>query len=928
MVMRKITAIFFCFISIGLFAQGPHKKALSIEDFEKWNTLKNYSISNDGKIVAFEQSPQQGDGMLVVVSEKKQTDTIPRGYNAQFGPENDFLAFHIKQPESTIRKAKRAKTKKEDMPGDSLGIWTFNSGNIVKFSRLKSFQVPEENAKWIAFSLEPEPASKDSASNQPKEKQKQKDVEDLVLFRVATSDTMMFRNVSEWFYARKGAAIYFNRQVKDSTDTFSSLYSFDTSSGEVTQLFNAKGWVKKITAGETGEEYAFLFSQDTIKEKVYSLYLGEPDKSPEMKLDRYSRGIPVGWSPSENGNMYFSEDGTKLFFGTAESPEPAEKDTLLEDEKPKLDIWNWQDLKLQPQQKVELEKEKKRTYLAVYHLELGRFIQLADLQVRNITTIQKGNGEIALGYNEQPYLRETSWTGKQCRDYYVVDIQSGIKREIVDKKSFVRISPQGKYVLWYEPSDSSYYARSTDINNLEAVPLTKMIPVSFFDERNDKPTDPNPYGIAGWSEDDRFVYIYDRYDIWKIDPSGERVPANITKAFGRRNETRFRYVSLDPDLKYIPSNETVLLNAFDERTMSNGFFSVRFNAVKEPDLLTMERVHFANVRKAKKAEKLIWTKESARIFPDVWTSDLDFDHARKISDANPQQEQYIWPKVQIVEWLSFSGEKLKGLLYLPENLDFAKKYPLIVYFYERNTENIHRHQHPAPSRSVINKTFYTSNDYIVFVPDITYKTGYPGQSAYDAIVSGTQYLVNSFPYINEKKMALQGQSWGGYQTAYLITKTNLYAAAMAGAPVSNMTSAYGGIRWQSGMSRMFQYEQSQSRIGGTLWEKPLHYIENSPLFFAPDIKTPLLMMHNDNDGAVPWYQGIELFVALRRLDKPVWMLTYNNEPHNLKATSWGNRIDLSKRMYGFFNHYLKGHPAPAWMEKGIPALEKGEDLGY
>jgi dipeptidyl aminopeptidase/acylaminoacyl peptidase len=217
---------------------------------------------------------------------------------------------------------------------------------------------------------------------------------------------------------------------------------------------------------------------------------------------------------------------------------------------------------------------------------------------------------------------------------------------------------------------------------------------------------------------------------------------------------------------------------------------------------------------------------------------------------------------------------------------------------------------------------------VVFVPDITYKVGYPGQSAYNAIVSGTQYLVNTFPYIDEERMGLQGQSWGGYQVAYLITQTDLYAAAMAGAPVSNMTSAYGGIRWETGHSRMFQYEQTQSRIGGTLWEKPLHYIENSPLFYAPKVNTPLLMMHNDDDGAVPWYQGIEYFLALRRLDKPVWMLSYNGEPHNLNASSWANRVDLSKRMFQFFNHYLKGKPMPEWMEKGVPATEKGDNLGY
>ena len=342
----------------------------------------------------------------------------------------------------------------------------------------------------------------------------------------------------------------------------------------------------------------------------------------------------------------------------------------------------------------------------------------------------------------------------------------------------------------------------------------------------------------------------------------------------------------------------------------------------------MGKYRFENVQKAKNANQLIYTKENVTDYPDIWSSNINFGQNKKISDADPQQNEYVWPKVELVQWKSFSGKMLKGLLYAPDNLDLNKKYPMIVYYYERNSENLYQYQIPAPSRSTINKTFYSSNDYLVFVPDITYKIGYPGQSAYNAIVSGTQYLVDHYDYIDGNNIGLQGQSWGGYETAYVITQTDIYKAAMAGAPVSNMTSAYGGIRWESGLSRMFQYEHTQSRIGGTLWEKPLNYIENSPLFYAPKINTPLLIMHNDNDGAVPWYQGIELFVALRRLDKPVWMLSYNGEPHNLKALSWADRMDLSKRMFQFFNHYLKGKSMPEWMYKGIPATEKGKNLGY
>lgn len=922
--MKFTVVVLFIFYYLGLSAQIPNKKSLDIEDFAGWKTISNSIISNDGDYIAFELNPQKGDRNLII-NHNNHYDTIPRGQNAAFGPDNNFIVFKIEQPEDTIRQAKLDKVKKDKMPKDSLGIYIFRHNQFFKFPQLKTFEIPEENAGWIAFTTEPGEEKEDSVKTEKKEKQPG---DDLVLFDVQSGDTSVFRNVTEFHYAKKGSAVYFVKQVKDSVKTTSTVHVFDTQNGGEKELFFAEGWIEKLVSDESGKKYAFLMSQDTIDEKIYALYQGTLETSAERIVDSYTQGMPVGWSPSINGDVYFSEDGMNLFLGTAESPEPEPKDTLLEEEKPKLDIWNWKDTKLQPEQKLESEKEKKRTYLGIYHLDLNRFIQLADVNVQRVSTIQKGNADIGLGYDASPYERAISWTGKRYNDYYLVDFKSGIKRKMVDKKTYAMLSPQGKYVIWYEPADSSYYSKSTDIQNPQEIALTKIIPVNFYDEEADRPTDPSPYGIAGWGENDSFVYIYDKYDIWKIDPAGKRVPISITKAFGRRNETRFRYVKLDEELEYIPANEDIILRAFDERTKSSGFFSTELKAVQNPELLIMDKYYFGNPEKADDDNKIIWTRENVMQFPDIWISNLEFKHAEKISNANPQRKEYIWPTAELVKWTSFSGEELEGILYKPENLDPNRKYPMVIYFYEKNSENLYRHVRPYPSRSTINKAFYPSNGYLVFVPDITYREGYPGQSAYDAIVSGTQYLINTFPFVDKEKIGLQGQSWGGYQTAYLVTQTDMYAAAMAGAPVSNMTSAYGGIRWGSGMSRMFQYERTQSRIGGTLWERPLQYIENSPLFYAPKVNTPLLMMHNDNDGAVPWYQGIEFFVALRRLDKPVWMLSYNEEPHNLKASSWANRVDLSKRMFQFFNHYLKGKPMPEWMEKGVPAIEKGKNLGY
>lgn len=927
--MRSVAWIIFCCLWLNGITQIPVKKSLKIEDFSRWNTLSNSIISNDGHAIAFSQNPQKGDGMLIIKQDRGNFDTIPRGSNVRFGPENNFAVFDIKQPEEHIRNAKLKKIKKENMPKDSLGIIVFTKPySYHKFPGATSYKIPEENAQWIAFSMEPRTEVKDSSLTGSDKNEKNKKDNSLVMFQVSTADTLMFPNVSEWIYSENGTFVWFRRQVKDSTGMISSVYCFNTLTGEAKGVFSEKGWIEQLAADETGRQCAFLFSGDTISEKKYALFAGTADTEPKKIVDEYTSGMPIGWCPGKDGNLYFSKDGTRLFLGTAVTPAPEPKDTLLDEEKPKLDIWSWHDKKIQPQQLVELSREKKRTYPAVYHLNQKRFVQLANPQIREVSTILDGNGDLALGYNDSPYIREASWTGNFNRDYYLVDLVSGDKWKIVENKSYVRISPLGKFVIWYDVSDKGYYARSTDTTQNDCFPLTQMLPVNFYNEMDDRPTDPSPYGIAGWSDDDKFVYIYDRYDIWRIDLTGHLHPECITNTFGRKNSIRLRYLKLDPDEKHIPSGEEVILRAFNDQTMENGFFGTRVDITGDPRLLLMDTCHFSGLRKAKKSKKLIWSRENVTEYPDLWCSDVDFSNAEKISNANPQQEDFFWPEVRMVEWMSFSGEKLKGLLYLPENLNPSDKYPMVVYFYERNSENLYRHQYPSPSRSTINKTFYASNGYVVFIPDITYKEGYPGQSAYNAIVSGTQYLLNALPFIDETKVGIQGQSWGGYQVAYLITQTDMFAAAMAGAPVSNMTSAYGGIRWQSGLVRMFQYERQQSRIGGSLWEKPFQYIENSPLFAAPKINTPLLMMHNDKDGAVPWTQGIEFFAALRRLDKPVWLLNYNNEPHNLNASSWANRVDLSTRMFQFFNHYLKGHSMPEWMEKGIPAVAKGEDYGY
>jgi dipeptidyl aminopeptidase/acylaminoacyl peptidase len=527
--------------------------------------------------------------------------------------------------------------------------------------------------------------------------------------------------------------------------------------------------------------------------------------------------------------------------------------------------------------------------------------------------------EVALAITDLPYRNRYSYDIQIPRDVFVVDLKTGAKKLITSVQGFPRLSPEGKFVGWFNPQDAQWYAYEIATGRTRV--LTAGLQVSFADELHDSPSMASSYGDAGWLEKDAAILVYDRYDIWKLDPTGKVAPINLTN--GREQELSFRYLNLDPEERFIPTG-SMWMRAFHETTKQSGFYKINNQTGRDLQKIWMEDYNYYGLRKAKNSDRICYRRSTYQEYGDVWVSDLGFASPQRVSQANPQQAGYKWGTVELVNYRSQQGDALQGLLYKPENMVPGKKYPMMVYFYERNSDGLHNYRPPAPSASTINIPLFVSNDYVVFVPDIKYTLGFPGQSAYDCIVPGVNAVVE-LGFVDEKNMAIQGQSWGGYQVAWLITRTHMFKAAGAGAPVVNMTSAYGGIRWGTGMSRMFQYEQTQSRIGGTLWEKPWHYIDNSPLFMADRVQTPLLMTHNDADGAVPWYQGIEFYMALRRFEKPVWLLVYNGEDHNLVQRK--NRKDLSVRLLQFFDHYLKGAPAPVWMEEGVPAILKGRDMG-
>ncbi|HJS56308.1 MAG TPA: prolyl oligopeptidase family serine peptidase, partial [Chitinophagaceae bacterium] len=449
----------------------------------------------------------------------------------------------------------------------------------------------------------------------------------------------------------------------------------------------------------------------------------------------------------------------------------------------------------------------------------------------------------------------------------------------------------------------------------------------LWNEEHDTPDYPSPYGVMGWQEGDSAIYIYDKYDIWKIVLSSVQSPQNIfTNQKLRSRKTTIRYLRTDPEERVIKSTGSYFFRLFSEKYKSSAIWESMIQLQPVNQVHVDAGFSVGMPLKSRDAKKIIFTKENFIQSPDLYMMDHTVDFAKefKLSSINPQQKNYNWGTAELIRWKAYNGKETEGIVFKPEDFDPKKKYPLICYFYETLSDGLNTYHAPSPTPSRLNISFFVSRGYVVFAPDIHYGTGHPARDAYNHIVSGARALVRK-GYIDSTRIGIQGQSWGGIQVAQLITMTKLFKAAWAGAPVANMTSAYGGIRWESGLNRQFQYEKSQSRIGATLWEKPNLYIENSPLFHLPKVKTPLVIMHNDADGAVPWYQGIELFTGLRRLNKKVWMLNYNGEAHNLVERR--NRKDIQVREQQYFDWLLKDANPPKWITEGVPALKKGKDWG-
>lgn len=907
------------FFPLALFAQSPAKRMLEHADIAKWKTIENSQISDDGRWVAYIVKPLEGDGELRLYDgQTDKTQVFARGENLNFSQDSRYLAFIIKPYRDSTMNMRRRKVKKDDLPKDTLAVYDLRTLKLSKYANVKSYQMPEKWSGWLAYLREPvKSIPKDTVNKFVWKKENEENGSRLVLLELPANQERLIGYVKSYQLARDKARIAWYTTGGD-PEQKAGVYVFDGETRQTKQVLAQKGNVKQLTFDRPGTQLAFVADVDTTKARIrpFGLYHWQntADKA-RLVLASGNSFLPKSWLPSDNGNLSFAKDGSKLYFGIAPPPILADT-TLLEEEIVNMEVWSTSDERIYPMQKVQLEQDRKRAYTCVMHVADGKLVQLGNEDLPEIRLSNEGNGNQVLGISNKPYRIKMTWDTEPVNDVYLVDAQSGKREKIANAISGTpNLSPMGKYVYWYSLGDSAWMA--WNIAKQSLVTLSKNDKVPFYDELNDSPANPGSYGFAGWTSEDDYLMVYDRYDIWMLDPTQQLKPTNLTNM--RAEKTEMRYVRTNPEERSIEEVKPLLLHFTNDLTKEEGYVWYDIHSGKKRALQKGAFTYSMQVQKAKNADRWIFTKENFQTFPDIVYS-TDLVNAKTISQANPQQSQFFWGTSELTEWTALDGQKLQGILIKPAGFDPKKKHPMITYFYERMTDQLHHHWTPGYNRSMLNFAQLASRGFLVFIPDIPYRIGYPGESAKNAIISGVTALIDK-GFVDKDNLGVQGHSWGGYQIAYLVTQTNIFKCAESGAPVVNMVSAYGGIRWESGMSRMFQYEHTQSRIGGTLWEKPLRYLENSPIFFIDKVNTPLLIMHNDKDGAVPWYQGIEFYMALRRLGKPAWMLNYNDEGHGLVKLQ--NRKDFQLRMLQFFEHYLKGAPKPVWMEKGVAAIERG-----
>jgi dienelactone hydrolase len=914
---------------------GP--RPIGLQDILAWKSIGSAELSPDGSWFMYVLSPLEGESEMVLrqVPGTKEY-RFPIGEAPRFGAagrtnfsaDSKWAAF-LSYPGTKEMKALRKDKKRVTTTAVLVDLAT---GEKTEYEKVRGLAFSGDNPGFVAF-------HRYAPESQEKEKDKWTG-SDLLLRELATAKEVNIGNVAEYAFDKAGTRLALLIDAQGQAGN--GLQLRDMASGAVTSLDNDKASYKSLGWSEKGEALAVLKGKEdkAYEDKLWSVLafngFGNAKGPRKIVYDpAVDKAFPEGMTVSPDRAPEWTESFDAVLFGIHEAKEkkdtdkkeegaaktgpdaapaaPPKAEDLADEDIPDLVIWHGRDSRLQSQQQVQEPRDKTFSYLAVYRVNENKFVRLADDDLRDVSPAPKQR--YAVGEDDRAYELDGNLDGRRYADVYVVDMKTGQRTLALEKCRYMFSALfDGRHFLYYD--DGHYY--TYDMATGKSANITKDVPASFVDEDDDHNVVKPPDRPVGSTKDGLNVLLSDGWDVWSVPVSGAGQAVNLT-ANGARDKLRYRRLRIDPEEKAIDLAEPQYFSVYGEWTKKAGIARVE-KGKPAPTMLVWDDAGFGNLIKAKKADVYAYGRDTYKE-AEVYAADALLRNAKKLTDANPQQKDFLWSSGSVLlDYTSAKGDKLQAALFLPSNYEKGKNYPTIVYYYEKMSQQLNRYS--QPSANGFNKSVYTSNGYAVLYPDITYKINDPGMSAVWCVLPAIDAAVAT-GVVDRARIGLQGHSWGGYQTAFLVTQAE-FAAAVAGAPLTNMISMYSSIYFNSGSANQPIFESSQGRFKGGYWDNLEAYQRNSPVYYATQVKTPLIILHNDKDGAVDWNQGIEYYNTLRRLKKPVVMLQYVGENHGLRKPA--NQKDYTVRMKEFFDHHLMGKPAPVWYTEGVSHLDLQDHL--
>lgn len=957
----KFSALLLSLFALSTTQAQENKTALKWQDIPNWSYFRTTGAapSPDGKWVVYQSGPSQGDLTLTLKNTENTTEYQYKiggqASSVLFDDNSNFVAFYEAPEFKTIKsneKAKKPSSKK-------LKVVSLKDTSSTLFDKVQRFNFSNEDGKWLAIRFESAAGSKNDSGGKGA---------DLLLYNLDNKQKFNVGNVSDYAFNKNGEFVAYTVDAAGKNGNGVFLLSLLT--GITTAIQNDDATFSKINWNKEGTAFSLLKSKDNkdYKTPVYTL-IGVKNlkaKSPEVYAytGLQEDQIASGYGISDNTVPYWSKDLSSIFFGiaklekkddgkdksqdgkvdsiarTAKSDNPTDSIANKKDsteiknaarapqrrapnkkdlDKPDMIIWNWQDKRLQSSQRTQLDRDKRFTIMSAWQVAPNKFVSLADSSLKSIALAPDQN--IGYGLDFSPYEYASNLSGQSYADLYIVDVKSGNRKLAIEKlylnaSRSIRFSPKSTHLLYY--SDGNFHI--LDVKTLAKTNITENIPTSFVDIYDDHNVTKPATSIYGWAQDGRYVLLKDNFDLWKVSYDGKSV-TKLTDDWAKQKLTATSYSNIYPDDDDIDLSKDQYFGILDYNSKQTGVAILPAKSNKM-EILKIGDVYMSSINKVKNANAFFYTVQSSTDAPELYLSrDNKLKTSTKlVSDSN---KHVLSAGSKLISYVSDHGDTLQAVLYLPADYEEGKSYPTITYIYERLTDNKNSYSLPAYPGGGFNRAMYTSNGYAVLMPDIKYKLNDPGMSAVACVVPAVKAAIGT-GIVDEKNVAIHGHSWGGYQTAFLITQTNIFKAAIAGAPLTDMISMYSLIYWNTGSANQSIFESSQGRFTSGYWDNWDAYARNSPIFHIKNVQTPLIIMHNDKDGAVDYTQGIEYFNGLRRLNKPVVMLTYNGENHGLMREV--NKKDYAVRMMEYFDHYLKGKDAPDWWSKGIDYIDLSKHL--